>query len=892
MRCPWLGRISFTAAILCAASMLHATPLLRAGFTTHRIPPGLSVYDAVRADLDGDGRADLITPGLAALQGADGAFGTPFEIMLPTQWNIVSPIFVRDVTGDGRADLVARVRGNGVSLAVAQGRGDGTFEPLSESPFSEEIGDIGSMDANGDGSLDLVVTTLVEVWEYPANYYYVPYGAEVLYQQADGSFTSMPGQEFDPFPAFADVNADGIPDALSGGVRLGRGDGTFAPPLSPSPEIQSPVATADFDHDGNTDLLVGAGLGASPSAATTLLRGHGDGTFDPAIRIGDAARRVFALDWDQDGAIDVAMANLGSITLRRGRRELGFDSPKRLGIGIVGALDPTFVDFDGDGRLELQVFDFWHTGMLPLDPDGTFGRGLGVSLPAAPLWTDTADFDGDGTDDIVIVSEGGRIDIGFGAGDGSFREGPLMQDIWNPVCVRAADLDQDGRMDLAVANHTNAVLSLYYGEPNGTFSDAVLIPCDELTSRVTTCDLDADGRLDLVVATEASHQLVVVRSAGPRGFTPLEKYDIEADIRDLESTDVNGDRRDDIIALTSAGLELFLAKDAGLVRATSVAAIGTRLAVADVTGDGQVDAVIGGPGTLLLAGNGDGSFMPARTLSTAPTVEVALPDLDLDGDPDLVLALADRTVSTAVNDGAGGFDMPEGIPVLSDPTSLAIADWTGDGRVDVAIASHTARRLTLLQNVLPPLAAADAVRVASVPGGVVLRWRIVGAQPERIRGIDVARASAVAGPYATVTEHALLPASEMEFTDHTIPPGTEAWYRLTIHYDRGTSRTVGPYAATAGHWSTRWHGIVIRSGGVPELRYSLGPGGGPVSIHLYDVRGRLVRALENGVQPEGTYRVEWDRRDTTGLRIVRGIYFVRAEIAGARFTDKIAFLRP
>jgi hypothetical protein len=64
-----------------------------------------------------------------------------------------------------------------------------------------------------------------------------------------------------------------------------------------------------------------------------------------------------------------------------------------------------------------------------------------------------------------------------------------------------------------------------------------------------------------------------------------------------------------------------------------------------------------------------------------------------------------------------------------------------------------------------------------------------------------------------------------------------------------------------------------------------------VAVDLYDVRGKLVRALSRGELPPGEHHLAWDRRDAAGRVVAAGVYFVVAHATGFRVTRKAVLLR-
>lgn len=267
------------------------------------------------------------------------------------------------------------------------------------------------------------------------------------------------------------------------------------------------------------------------------------------------------------------------------------------------------------------------------------------------------------------------------------------------------DVNRDGRLDVLIS--TTQGLGSMLGQSDGSLGPVtIVIPGVDGTFELG--DVDGDTDLD-VAAAMGSSALRVYLNDGSGHFAAGQEY--TAPLVDLELVDVNGDHMLDYVFTASRLLTTLLGNGAGGFGPRSDTSTnldqGGLLEVADATGDGVFDAVMGdhrAAAVFVSRGSGDGTFeLPLEygvgTSTSSQVYAIAVANLSEDGSPDIVVAFrggGSGGASVLLGNGSGSFAPRVNYLVNSSTRSLAVGEFTGDGHADLVVVSDVTSGLASL----------------------------------------------------------------------------------------------------------------------------------------------------------------------------------------------------
>jgi hypothetical protein len=267
---------------------------------------------------------------------------------------------------------------------------------------------------------------------------------------------------------------------VTGATAAGAVDQEIVEKFAPA-VVTGPLAIADFNGDGKPDLASG----------NVVLLGNGDGTLQ-GIPFGAAAttRAAVVGDFEKSGKQpDVALLSSPSLYIFHNTGKALFLSHTYTVPSDATAM--ATADFNGDGKLDLLVVGTTYTVLLG-NGDGSFQLMSPQNLAGAVSSIAIADFNKDGLLDVAVGSVNSTLAVMLGNGDGTFSSPSYVFDNGaTPLLV--ADFNSDGNLDIAAGN------GILFGNGDGTFqADVFPTSLNNLSGAQYTADFNNDGKPDLI----------------------------------------------------------------------------------------------------------------------------------------------------------------------------------------------------------------------------------------------------------------------------------------------------------------------------------------------------------------------------------------------------------
>jgi hypothetical protein len=498
----------------------------------------------------------------------------------------------------------------------------------------------------------------------------------------------------------------------------------------------TPVQTvsADFNGDGNADVATGI----QGDNAVSVMLGNGKGGFSAPVEYSVGTDNPIGLavgDFNNDGIADLAVAAGDDVYFLMGNGDGKFQQPVQVASLPAAGWYLTLGDFNNDGNLDLAVATDGPSGNAPDSyvvvllgkGNGTFQSPTEYSVGNLDLYTVVAgDFNGDGKLDLAAVTSGSdgpsQVQIFLGQGDGTFKAGfTHSTSFYWSYGAAVGDFNGDGKLDLAVANGCGDELcfdtgsvSIFLGEGNGEFEAP-----KQLGSKLVgvgfwslaVADYNGDGILDIASQSEPSGGVYVFLGTGDGKFQDAASYVTEESPYSIVAADFNNDKHTDLLTsdlnpygytINPPSVAVLLNDGKGTFDSGTLYGVYAEpmsAAIGDLAGTGKMDLITisqygtqhkPGPQLGVMMGSGTGTFKPVVSYAVTDLFssagQIALGDFTGKGRLDIAVAQGDG-LGVFLNKGNGTF-MPETVyPTLGGYNEgIATGDFNGDGKLDVAVA--------------------------------------------------------------------------------------------------------------------------------------------------------------------------------------------------------------
>lgn len=564
---------------------------------------------------------------------------------------------VTDINNDGHLDIIAS---GGSLVSIHLGQGDGTFNAYYTS-LPGTNWDIEMVDFDGDDDLDF----------YSYGFGNVVAGRNLgngLFEWAGYDGTSMVNNQFsemtvgniddDPQPEIIvndigdalyifQTDADGIPFESSTLY------GTLVNP--------SNVKIGDLNGDNFMDLAVTS----SSSSDIAICLSNGDGTFD----------------------ITIQNANI---------------------VVSSGYATIEIADMDGDEDNDIMAGGAGEMHIIENNGNGTFTSWPDVFMGSYCQGFITGDWDGDGDNDVAWANQtSGGITVNLNNGDGSF---PAQGNVFyssggQSEELVSGDFDEDGILDIVVANGFDGNFAFLKGNGDGKFGSLFLL-AGYGAAGLCAADFDNNGSIDIIATNRTAPQYMALsRNNGDGSFQDTEFLPTVTNAEECVSGDFNEDGNADVAIHSSQGFHIHLGNGNGTFQdyvtyvSANIGEGGDRtICTGDFDGDGKLDLAgsrLAANNVAVVYGNGDGTFGApdvyedgidyARTIIAAHLSNDAYEDI-------VICSNADDKVFVYFSNATEDLDAPLILSTPGQPEGLDVADYNEDGANDLIVVAPNANK--------------------------------------------------------------------------------------------------------------------------------------------------------------------------------------------------------
>jgi hypothetical protein len=314
--------------------------------------------------------------------------------------------------------------------------------------------------------------------------------------------------------------------------------------------------------------------------------------------------------------------------------------------------------------------------------------------------------------DFAVVNRGDdTVTVLYGDGAGGFSGAETYGVGLDPWAVAAADFDGDTWVDLAVANYEDDSISILPGGASGFGSAVEHVLGGATPAALAADDLNGDNRPDLVVVDSSNDRVAVLIGNGDGSFAATVHYAVGEYPISLVTGEFDGVDGPDIavVCYTPDVVSILLNDGDGTFGAAASYDVGLNpvgITTDDFDGDTHLDLAVAnneGDSASILLGAGDGTFGAAveAAMVTGAHPAAVVAGLFNHGDTDVDLAVANhstKSVTILQGDGSGSFSSIGDFSVGQWPSALGTGDFDSDTWSDVVVANYGTATVSVMRS--------------------------------------------------------------------------------------------------------------------------------------------------------------------------------------------------
>lgn len=487
-------------------------------------------------------------------------------------------------------------------------------------------------------------------------------------------------------------------------------------------------AAETFQVNLTTPTGVGSSLG-SPSTAQVSISED-----DAAPTLGNYANTTIPLSGNATIAPDAAPTNATSVTVSISpifKGEIEIDPTT--GVIRVTNANPAgtynvIVNANNGGIPTTKTFTLTVTTPAGCDTvnASSFAAPVKFGVGSNPYSVAVGDFNGDGKQDLAVANlNGGTVSVLLRNAANNGFDAKIDYAVGNnPSSVAVGDFNSDGKQDIVAVNSgsQSSVSVLLRNAANNGFEPKADYLVNLYPTAVAVADFNGDGRQDIVTTSQDSGQSsttpvsVLLRNSSNDGFENVVSYQVGLESISITVGDFNGDGKADIATAANgddSGISVLLrnAANNGFDLQQQYVYTGGLYSIVtgDFNADGKQDIAVSAPYNntntvfVILRNAANNGFDSAIGYPVANNpVSLAVGDFNNDGRQDLVSANdfnGSVSILTRKSDNSGFNSKIDYSFGGSNPYSVAVGDFNGDNRQDIATANYGSNNVSVLQRV-------------------------------------------------------------------------------------------------------------------------------------------------------------------------------------------------